>query len=217
VNWETSLQTIEFDPLSPETLYAGTSGFGAGEIYKTTNGGINWFSIATNDTLLDGVWTIAVHPETTSILFAGSHSLLKSMDAGMSWFTTGLWNTGVTSLAIDFSAPPLMYAGTTVSSGGLQKSFDGGISWQAANNGLPSQSSAGELLMSPRTKSPYAGVGTVGDSGGLFYSSNCGEFWKRIPGLVIGNRMHALALSPNNEVLYVGIRDYGIYRKKLIH
>ena len=93
VNWETYVQKIEFDPLHPETLYAGTAGFIHGNMYKTKNGGQNWASVvAPGDTsrLHLGVASIAVHPETTDIVYvgAGFGDLLKSTDGGQTWMLT---------------------------------------------------------------------------------------------------------------------------------
>jgi photosystem II stability/assembly factor-like uncharacterized protein len=216
VNWETYLQTIEFDPLSPETLYAGTSGFGAGEIYKTTNGGINWFSIATNDTLLDGVWTIAIHPGTTSIIFAGSLRLLKSTNAGATWYVTGLTlgGGGLGDIAIDYQNPQLIYATMSWLGGNegiLKKSTDGGLLWQTSNQGLP-PSAGGDIVVSKLTSKVFVNVG-----GKIFESVNCGLSWAQMHGLPGEDRASLIQLTPDHILLYVGIRDYGTYRKKLIH
>src|SRR5207249_1145432 len=57
----------------------------------------------------------------------------------------------VYALAIDPRAPSTLYAGT--SANGVYKSTDGGGSWAAASNGLPSYSSVRALAIDPSVPS----------------------------------------------------------------
>jgi photosystem II stability/assembly factor-like uncharacterized protein len=65
-----------------EIMYAGTE---SGEIYKSTNGGLDW-SCVSLDLNLGGVATIAVAPDNENLVFAATGSLLgRSTDGGISW------------------------------------------------------------------------------------------------------------------------------------
>jgi len=221
VNWETGVQVVQFDPLQPETLYAGTAGFFSGNMYKTTNGGRNWNSVvAPGDTsqLHLGVISIAVHPETTDIVYAGTEgfgNLLKTTDGGLTWALTGLQNAYPVDVAIDSSEPLLLYAGVAPNSGGAQRSTDGGSTWTIVNSGLPPQSQTGKFVFDKARRTVYAAVGTVGDSGGVFVSANLGLLWSRMNGLPVTNGA-ALFFQQSHSELNVGVSNYGIYRTKIV-
>lgn len=89
--------SLVIDPLTPDTLYAGTS---EGGVFKSTDGGI---------------YSLAIDPLEPSILYAGTYNgVFKSSNSGASWeaFNAGLTNPDVTSLAIDPLTPDNLFAGT---------------------------------------------------------------------------------------------------------
>lgn len=106
----TYYRTLAIDPVTPATLYVGTSeGF-----YRSADGGGSW---STTEAGLGGstVFALAVHPMTTTILYAGTNDgVYKSLDGGRNWISvnTGLTNTDVRALAIDPAMPSTVYAGT---------------------------------------------------------------------------------------------------------
>ncbi len=87
---------ITFDPVNPAIMYAGAV---SGGLYKSIDGGENWFSLS--DQLANlCVGSFAIDPSNSSILYLGTGEavynplwgigLLKSTDAGESWLPTGL-------------------------------------------------------------------------------------------------------------------------------
>jgi hypothetical protein len=217
-NWETSAQVIEFDPIFPETMYVGTAGFFGGNLYKSTNGGQSWIALeAVSDTgrLRQGVISIAVNPESTNIIYAGTSQnvdLFKSTDGGSTWFLLRSQGGGV-DIKIDQTNPQLLY----VCSLAVHKSTDGGISWVVSDSGLPSQSNTGRLAINQMTRTVYVVLYAISsDSGGVFESNNLGLSWDRMPGLFLTNNIRTLTLSPEHDQIYVGVDNSGIYRGDLI-
>ncbi len=216
----TGMEVIAIDPQYPETVYVGAAGIQGGDLYKTTNGGRNWAALGDTSRLRAGVVSIAIHPETTRIVYAGTHfngDLLKTTDGGLTWMLTGLHDVdGVQDIVIDESDPQLMYAGVAYLNEGLQRSTNAGLTWTRATTGLPQQSNAWTLAVNAQNRVVYAGVANRADSGGVFKSTNLGRSWERMLGLPIGNNVMDLAFSRDLQQIYVGVTNYGIYRTDAI-
>jgi len=215
VDWERLVQVVEFDPVHPETLYAGTAGPFGGNIYKSTNGGGSWSALGS----IEGVASIAVDQEFTETVYSGTVGggfLEKSTDGGNTWNLTGLQGFGVVSLSIDPQDHLLIYAGVDTDGGGLQKSADGGITWEVANSGFPPQSQAGDMIIEPMTRVVYATVAGYPDTGGVYRSTDLGDSWVALEGLPSGNRFKGIAFSPDLQELYVSVIDYGVYRTSIV-
>jgi len=107
-----TIHALAIDPVTPATLYAGTSG---GGVFKSTNGGGNWSAANTGLTNTD-VLALAIDPATPATLYAGilGGGVFKSTNGGGNWsaVNTGLTNAFVRALAIDPATPATLYAGT---------------------------------------------------------------------------------------------------------
>jgi hypothetical protein len=94
--------------------------------------------------MVAGVVSIAMHPETTSTMYAGtawSADLYKSTDGGMSWSLTGLSGQDLISdIEIDPTTPQSLYAGISKYAGTLKRSTNSGGSWISSTSGLPLES-----------------------------------------------------------------------------
>ncbi|MBN1347907.1 hypothetical protein JXJ21_00725 [candidate division KSB1 bacterium] len=82
------------------------------------------------------VTTIAVNPETTTTIFAGTDAetdahIYKSIDGGQTWEPTSFFHTK--SIAINPQTPNIIYAGLKY--GGIDKSTDAGMTWERLNGG----------------------------------------------------------------------------------
>jgi photosystem II stability/assembly factor-like uncharacterized protein len=149
---------IAFDPIRPDTMYAGT--IWSGEIYKTTDGGSTW--VALNTPWSDGPgipFTIALNPNQPNIIYAGvsGYGLMKSTDGGLAWThkESGMDGnaTAIQVIVIDQSNPKQMYAG--LNSVGVFETTNGGENWNAINAGLENQGVT-SLALTERTL--YAGT-----------------------------------------------------------
>ena len=122
---------LAIDPINHQIIYAGTGG-GA---FKSTTGGSSW-SVVNTGLSSTNVTSLAIDPTNNQILYAGTGSafsttggggVFKSTTGGDSWFSvnTGLYNTNVSSLAIDPTNHQIIYAGTA---GGVFKTTFGATS-----------------------------------------------------------------------------------------
>lgn len=136
---------VAFDPVNPNIFYAGTGNSG---LWRTTNGGISWNCLTESLRLPGlGIQAIAINLSNitgnkdiyiaTGIVSLANYGIgiLKSIDGGNSWQTTGLTYDPITnpnsyvafSVKIDPLNPNIVYAGV---SDKLYKTTDGGITWQ---------------------------------------------------------------------------------------
>jgi photosystem II stability/assembly factor-like uncharacterized protein len=111
----------------------------------------------------------------------------------------------VVSLAADPGNQDIVYAGTVY--GGVFKSSDRGMSWEAANQGL------GNLFVHSLAVDPQNGntvyAGTYGE--GVYKSPDGGETWfPANHGIAPRSIVYTLAINPvNPQVLYAGTRIQG--------
>ncbi len=121
----TNVRALAISASNSNILFSGTE---PGEIYKSTDAGITWFSVSEN-TILDGAVTaLAIHPSNPMIALAGSGDLLlRTNDGGNTWSTV-ISNNGLRTneIAINPADPAFVYACTDK---GLYRSFDGGVSF----------------------------------------------------------------------------------------
>jgi hypothetical protein len=108
----TDFTSLAIDPITPATLYAGTSDQG---VLKSTNGGKTWSVVNTGLTHNDA-GVLAIDPIIPATLYVGTtHGVFKSIDSGGHWsaFNPGLATTEVRVLVIDPVTPSTLYAGTS--------------------------------------------------------------------------------------------------------
>ena len=130
----------------PLTFYFGATG---GGIFKTTDGGAHWASMADGQLKLGSVGAIAVSDSDPNIVYAGmgeadlrgnaSHGdgVYKSTDAGKTWKNVGLADTQqIGAVKIDPKNPDVVFVAAmghmsgTNAERGVFRTRDGGKTWQ---------------------------------------------------------------------------------------
>lgn len=131
------LTFIRFMPGNLNTIFVGTGG---GGLWVSTDAGVNW-STNTNSLVVLGCSDLAINPTNTNIMYlatgdvdAGdtySTGILKSIDGGITWNSTGLtWPVAngrrIGRLLINPLSPNTLFAAT---SQGLYRTNNGGTNW----------------------------------------------------------------------------------------
>ena len=193
------LNFIRFHPTIANTIYVGAAD---GGLWKTTNGGGNW---TTNTDLLGviGSSDIAFDPINPSIMYLAtgdadgsdcySIGILKSIDAGTTWQTTGLtWTPGqsrrIVKVIVNPANPQLVMA---FGSSGIYRSTNGGTTWTQ-----PSGSFTGikDAEINPGDPTILYAAGTS-----FKRSTDSGLTWTTIPtGLTNISRL-AIGVTPANS------------------
>lgn len=210
---------VRVDPANSSILWVGTPG---GGLWKSINAGTSWTSNTDALSTL-GIADIAIDPTNSNIMYVAtgdadggdtySIGILKSIDAGVTWNTTGL--TYVTSsyrkvarLLINPTDPTIILAATNL---GVYKSTNAGTSFSAViASGVfyDMEFKPGD----PNTvyASSYSGSGT----GKVYYSTNAGTSFTLATGIpssgVLRTSIAVSAASPTTVyALIANSTDYG--------
>jgi photosystem II stability/assembly factor-like uncharacterized protein len=195
--------TIILHPRQKDALCFGTR---AGDVYRTINGGATWSPTrqGTDETPVGSLTPLPAEPER--LLATCGSGLMESGDFGATWkeITTGLPRIPSSLVATHTRDALKMFVygqGT-----GVQRSLDGGRSWQAADRGLGG-STVSRLAIRPRTGELYAVTGTA-----IHLFNRASSSW-----ISAGSGLHGAAVSSiafdtePDSLVYAGTRT-GIFR-----
>ncbi|HET7009299.1 MAG TPA: hypothetical protein VFI11_00865 [Anaerolineales bacterium] len=209
---------LKMDPRTPTTLYAATY---VG-VFKTTDNGETWALTGLSSTT---VYSIGIDPANPLNVYAGTdgEGFYKSADGGVSWTASDdelMRGKVIYSVAVDPTNSQVIYAGGRAKDqngiltgdwgGGVLKSVDGGVTWQAMNNGLPEGWVYTIVLDPTNPATVYAGTHSMG----VFKSQDGGASWEsKNKGMVAGDhpftdnlRIRSLAINPlDPQNLIVGV------------
>ena len=192
-------------PNKPDLYYFGAAG---GGVWKTENGGDQWKNIS--DGYFGGsIGSITVSTSDPNVIYVGGgektvrgnvssgYGIWKSIDAGKSWFFSGLKNSRhIPRISVDPNNHNIVYAGVlgdiykSSDDRGLYKSIDGGKSWKKI---LYSNEDSGivDLIIDPTNsriiyastwnvrRTPYS-LSSGGDGSALWKSEDSGKTWTEI-------------------------------------
>ena len=237
-----SIGDLAVAPSDPNILYVGTGeglhrpdlAVGDG-MFKSTDGGRTWRHIGLGD--VQQVAGIIVDPRDADVVFVAAlghpygpneeRGVYKTTDGGATWQNV-LYideDTGAIQVAFDPVNPDIVYADLwTAREGpwenaawqgagsGLYKSTDGGASWHALRQGLPTVAQGlGRIGIGIAPSDPNRLYATVDarEGGGIYRSDDAGESWTRFNDDYRlwgrGDDFGEIKVHPNNpNVVYVG-------------
>lgn len=199
------VNTILVDPSNPNTIFMGTP---AGGIWKSTNSGNSWLPMSDNLPQI-GVSGIAVdysNPNTIYIATGDndgtdtySVGVLKSIDGGVTWNTTGLSFFDTDTFAGDIIIHPtnsnMLWVATNL---GIYKTVNAGVSWDLVQSGNFSQ---GRI----RLKTNDSNVVYAVSEERFYRSTNAGQSFNVITtGLPANSGRMILDVTPANpDCIYI--------------
>ncbi len=213
---------LAIDSQNPQIVYASTDFYSIDgmslkpSIFRSTNGGSDWSNVLT---IYEKFLSLAIDPLSPQIIYAGTiRTLYKSTDGGASWnlANTGLPTTHIYTLAIDPKNPQTIYAGTSrwgtgtgTPNSGIFRSTNGGVTWNAIDNGLGGSTVRSIVIdpMAPQTI--YAAA--EGIQNGVFKSTDGGNGWTKV---TEGDEYASfLAISPSMpQIIYAAISQFGLQK-----
>ena len=213
------VNVVHVDPSNPNVVYMGTP---AGGIWKSTNAASSWTAMSDNLPQI-GVSGIAVDHNNSNIIYIAtgdcdandsySVGVMKSIDGGVTWNTTGLTFTTTNKSAGDIIINPtnsnMLWCAT---SDGIYKTIDAGVTWTISQAGDFAQ---GRIRLKPGDSNTVYAV-----SNNRFYrSTNSGtSFTAIITGLPLSSgRLIMDVTAANANYIYIlsatsSFGFQGIYR-----
>ncbi|MCK4662374.1 MAG: T9SS type A sorting domain-containing protein [Bacteroidales bacterium] len=219
------IRALAVHPTDPLTVYIGAA---SGGIWKTNDGGDTWIDIGRNLESL-GFGAITIDPNNPEVIYAGSgeacsvtgitffngRGLFKSTNGGMNWtkINHGFGQyTHFSDIAVAPSNSDIVIAtlangsynlGFTLSSEGIWKSTDAGLTWEKKTE----LTDAYDVLFHPNNSDTiYAAIGGSTDQSGLYISTDQGESWVASnTGLQSSNTISRIQIDisqSNPEIMY---------------
>ena len=205
-----SIGALDVADSNPNVVYAGTGSeairsnviIGRG-VYKSTDAGKTWQYAGLKE--VGQIGQLKIHPKNPDIAYVAAigqpfgwgpdRGVYRTKDGGKTWQKVLFINdqTGVVSVAINWSNPNEIYAGawrgqrkpwTIISGGpaaegGVYKTTDGGDHWTRVSSGFPDDL-IGKVWVDLAQSNPkviYAQVEAKGAKGGLYRTADGGSSW----------------------------------------
>jgi photosystem II stability/assembly factor-like uncharacterized protein len=208
---------VELDPLSDDTIYIGTNGYG---VYKTVNAGKDWTQMnqGLSTPFIKGPGALKLHPRSPRTLFASTQAggIYKSTDGASTWrrVTTGEQYTF--GLDIDPSAPSRILSGSTGNT--LLISNDEGKSWKEIH--LPVTASSQMAVYSVGFHPKHGGLVLAGTihyniraTAGLFISTDGAKTFRKVQMDVPMVNINTITMTAGDPAGgYIGFNGTGIFR-----
>ena len=196
-NGQGRVDVVAVDPSNKNTIYVGAP---SGGIWKSIDAGMSWTPMSDNLPQI-GVSGIAIDPTNSNIIYIATGDkdtfsiyfigVLKSIDGGVSWNTTGLTFTGVSyasgDIIINPNDPKILFCATN---DGLYKTNDGGDTWYQV---VPGSFAKGSLRYKPGNANTIYAVNNTG----FFRSTDGGSSFTTITSDLNSTRS-LLDVSPAN-------------------
>jgi photosystem II stability/assembly factor-like uncharacterized protein len=207
-------ESIAYDPVSPNTMYAGN--YSNGNVYRSSDRGQTWTLMGPAG---DELCALVVRHDSTNILFAGTGNgrISKSTDSGVTWRVVKPEGSAeIPKIVINPANPMIAYAAGYAgpdSTVGVWKTTNGGEAW--VFTGLQQVSIWALEIVESSPNILYAG--TFSETATTVYrTTDAGATWAALTsGLPTNANSWSLKIhpqSPNQVWLAVTGNGQGIYR-----
>ena len=198
--------TVTGVPSQPRTFYMGVA---SGGLFRTTDGGANWFPITDGKVPVASTGSVAVAESDPNVIYLGTGSddirsnvstgrgMYKSTDGGQTWSFSGLYKTGqIGAVRIHPKDPNTVWVAAIGDAfkpnndRGVYKSTDGGKNWKRTLY-VSDSTGAADLEVNPADpnivyawmwrgeRKPWTIISGARE-GGFYKSIDGGETWKKI-------------------------------------
>lgn len=208
---------FELAPSEPATLYAG-----AQSLFQSKNSGTNWTNVSGGFVANgDYILTIAVHPKNPELVWfstvpvqSGNADVYKmEVKTGTKTQMQGLPNRYCMDIALHPSDEKIAYAAFAgFNTRHIFKTTDGGLTWKAADAGLPDVPTNTLLIDPLQPNHIYAG-----NDLGVWVSLDAGNTWNLYSGQAPKSMlvMH-LGISADRK-LCVATHGLGVWQTDMVH
>jgi photosystem II stability/assembly factor-like uncharacterized protein len=215
------VRDVIVDPDNPgHMLAASRSG-----LFETPDGGTTWLG-RSNGIMKVLEWNaVAMSPANNQKLLAASNftsQISRSDDGGLSWELVGNFVTGNKGWrVVTFANMSRVYAGSAgyesagtfssnVAASGVQRSNDGGLSWNWVNSGTMSDAHVTSISTAADN---IDRVFVATTNRGVLRSSNGGDSWQELQGGLPDIAALSVAVDPRDStVVFAGFEMGGLYR-----
>jgi photosystem II stability/assembly factor-like uncharacterized protein len=195
--------SVAFNPLNPNTVYAGSASGGLWRSHTAGVGADAWDYVSTGFSVL-GVNSIAIAPNDSNVIYIGTGEvygyqnsiggltirttrgsygigILKTTDGGLTWSKSLDWSynqrRGVQAVRINPQNPTIVWAATTE---GTYRSLDAGSTWSQVHNVIM----ANDLAINPLDPNiVFVACGNLGCLGhGIYRTTDGGTNWLQLAG-----------------------------------
>jgi photosystem II stability/assembly factor-like uncharacterized protein len=225
---EDEVHAIAIDPVDPQTIYIAAQIHSyppSSSLYKSIDGGASWSPINQGLGSFTSVETLALDPQTTSTIYAGTDAggVFKSVDGGVSWQKASDdfdLTPYVRTIAVDPASPSTVYA-TAIDYHGdygaaVFKTIDGGANWTQVMNGFALGAEPVALAIDPvASLTVYASAFEQGtyDPIGVYKSTDGGDTWAAMDDGLFPSIGDAIVIDPSRtDTVYVGMGGGGIFK-----
>jgi photosystem II stability/assembly factor-like uncharacterized protein len=218
------INTVIAHPENPDIIYTGST---AGGIFKTTDGGENWFPIFDQLSYL-AIGDLVFDPINPDIVYAGTgdpniggypfigNGLYRSSDAGATWEHLGLAEQSIIGkIVINPTNPNTIYVATMgipferSNNKGLYKTVDGGTTWEQVLF-ISDEAGVIDVVMNPENTNTLFAVGwdrvrsnsesiVNGQGAKVYRSYDAGANWTKLEGGLPQEDMSRLGLAVSHQ------------------
>lgn len=193
------IMAVAVDPTNSSVVYIGAAG---GGVWKTTNAGVTWTALTTNESS-ESIGSLAIDPQNHTTIYAGTgegdfaldsvygDGILKSTDGGGTWTTLGssvFTKQSINKIVVDPTNSSKLWVESTI---GLFVSNDGGNTWNHPGTSSWMSLNGWDVVLDPNNHNTiYAGVGLAFGSNtqnGIYKSTDGGSTWSLLANGPNGN------------------------------